>query len=279
MAVAIGSNVGVGLIGCGAIGRDIAKAIQGGSVPNATVVALFDVDEGQGKALVDTLSGDVPFATDIHKFLATDGLGVVVECASPVAVRAHAKDALLAKKDLVVMSTGALVDAELLSELTETAQDQGCRLMAPSGAIGGIDAIRAAEDGLDEVTLTTTKRPEGLRGSPGFREWEDREITDPQVIYEGPAAEGVKLFPANVNVAATLSLAGLGPQKTKIKVVADPDAPGNVHQIEAKGDFGVMRFTFENRPHPDNPRTSYLAILSAIELLRQACGTGPRIGT
>ena len=75
-------------------------------------------------------------------------------------------------------------------------------------------------------------------------------------------------------MAATLSLAGIGPQKTKLKVVADPDAPGNVHQIEAKGDFGVMRFTFENRPHPDNPRTSYLAILSAIELLRQACSTG-----
>ena len=152
-------------------------------------------------------------------------------------------------------------------------------MRAPSGAIGGIDAIRAAEDGLDEVTLTTTKRPEGLRGSPGFRDWEDREITDPQVIYDGPAADGIKLFPANVNVAATLSLAGLGPLKTKLKVVADPAAPGNVHQIEARGDFGMMRFTFENRPHPDNPRTSYLAILSAIELLRQACGTGPRIGT
>ena len=243
------------------------------------MAALFDVDENQGQTLAAVLDGDIPFSTDIQRFLSTDGLTLVVECASPVAVRAHAKDALLAKKDLIVMSTGALVDAELLSELSETAQEQGCRLMAPSGAIGGIDAIRAAEGGLDEVTLTTTKRPEGLRGSPGFRDWEDREITDPQVIYEGSAAEGVKLFPANVNVAATLSLAGIGPQKTKLKVVADPDAPGNVHQIEAKGDFGVMRFTFENRPHPDNPRTSYLAILSAIELLRQACGTGPRIGT
>ena len=277
--MAIGSEVGVGLIGCGAIGRDIARAIQSGRVLGAKVAALFDVDENQGQTLSAVLDGDIPFSTDIQRFLSTDGLTLVVECASPVAVRAHAKDALLAKKDLIVMSTGALVDEELLSDLSETAQEQGCRLMAPSGAIGGIDAIRAAEDGLEEVTLTTTKRPEGLRGSPGFRDWEDREITDPQVIYEGPAADGIKLFPANVNVAATLSLAGIGPQKTKLKVVADPDAPGNVHQIEAKGDFGMMRFTFENRPHPDNPRTSYLAILSAIELLRQACGTGPRIGT
>lgn len=243
------------------------------------MAALFDVDESQGRTLTSVLEGDIPFSTDIQEFLGTDGLTLVVECASPVAVRAHAKDALLASKDLIVMSTGALVDEELLAELSETAQARGCRLMAPSGAIGGIDAIRAAEDGLDEVTLTTTKRPEGLRGSPGFRDWEDREITDPQVIYDGPAVDGIKLFPANVNVAATLSLAGLGPLKTKLKVVADPDAPGNVHQIEARGDFGMMRFTFENRPHPDNPRTSYLAILSAIELLRQACGTGPRIGT
>ena len=277
--MATGAEVGVGLIGCGAIGQDIARAIRGGSVPGASLRALFDVDEERGRALAEDMGQGVPFFTDIHRFLETDGLAVVVECASPVAVRAHARSALLAQKDLIVMSTGALVDADLLADLSETAQRQGCRLMAPSGAIGGIDAIRAAEDGLEEVTLTTTKRPEGLRGSPGFSQWEDKEITDPQVIYEGPAAEGVKLFPANVNVAATLSLAGLGPQKTRIKVVADPEAPGNVHQIEAKGDFGVMRFSFENRPHPDNPRTSYLAILSAIELLRQACGSGPRIGS
>ena len=98
--------------------------------------------------------------------------------------------------------------------------------MAPSGAIGGIDAIRAAEDGLEEVTLTTTKRPEGLRGSPGFRDWEDREITDPQVIYEGSAAEGVKLFPANVNVAATLSLAGIGPAEDQTQGGGRPRRTG-----------------------------------------------------
>lgn len=271
--------VGVGLIGCGAIGRDIALAIRSGKVPGSLLVALFDQDEGQAMALATKLDGEVPFFTDIDGFLEVPNLFMAVECASPAAVRAHAEAVLSAKKDLMVMSTGALVDEELLARLSETATLNRRRFMAPSGAIGGIDAIRAAADRLKEVTLTTTKPPAGLRGSPGFRDWEDREITEAQVIFEGPAAEGVKLFPANVNVAATLSLAGLGPVKTKIKVVVDPDAPGNVHEIEAKGDFGVMRLSFENRPHPDNPRTSYLAVLSAIELLRQACASGPRIGS
>ena len=273
------AQVGVGLIGCGAIGQDIAKTIHSGKVPGARVAALFDVEESQGKALAETLGGDSPFYGDIGEFLGAPGLALVVECASGAAVRAHAEAVLAAGKDLMVMSTGALVDPDLLSRLSELAKQKGLRLMAPSGAIGGIDAIRAGGEQLEEVTITTTKPPEGLKGSPGFKEWEDREITEPQVIFEGPAIDGVKLFPANVNVAATLSLAGLGPIKTMMKVIADPKAPGNVHEIEAKGDFGVMRLSFENRPHPNNPRTSYLAILSAIELLRKACGSDPEIGT
>ena len=104
-------------------------------------------------------------------------------------------------------------------------------------------------------------------------------ITKPEVIFDGSALEAIKLFPANVNVGATLSLAGLGPLKTRVKVVADPQAPGNVHEVYARGDFGVMRFTLENRPHERNPRTSYLAVLSVLETLRAACTPGPRIGT
>ena len=103
----------------------------------------------------------------------------------------------------------------------------------PSGALGGIDAIRAARGRLDRVTLTTTKPPRGLAGAPGFAEWESREISEPTVVFDGPAVEAVKLFPANVNVAATLSLAGLGAQETRVKVVADPNSTVNVHEVEA----------------------------------------------
>ena len=273
------TQVGVGLIGCGAIGKGIALTIHSGDVPGAQVVALFDVEEGQGKALEEMLGNTSPFYADIGNFLDAPGLMLVVECASGAAVRAHAETVLESGKDLMVMSTGALLDADLMSRLRALAGKRGVNLLAPSGAIGGIDAIRAGGSQLEEVTIITTKPPEGLRGSPGFREWEDQDISEPQVIYEGPAMDGVKLFPANTNVAATLSLAGLGPEKTKMKVIADPKAPGNVHEIEAKGGFGIMRMSFENRPHPNNPKTSYLAILSAVELLRKTCSSEPQIGT
>ena len=273
------SQVGVGLIGCGAIGRDMATTIHSGDVPGAGVVALFDVEESQGNSLAATLGDPGLFHGDLDKFLDVPGLDLVVECASGAAVRASAERVLEKGKDLMVMSTGALLDEALMSRLSELAAANGRKLLAPSGAIGGIDAIRAGGGLLEEVAIITTKPPEGLKGSPGFADWEGKEITAPQVIYEGPAVDGVKLFPANTNVAATLSLAGLGPDKTKMKVIADPKAPGNVHEIQAKGSFGVMRLSFENRPHPNNPKTSYLAILSAIELLRKACAPGPQIGT
>ena len=273
------SQVGVGLIGCGAIGRDMAMTIHSGDVPGARVVALFDVEESQGTSLASELNDPGLFHGDIDEFLDVSGLDLVVECASGAAVRAHAERVLEKGRDLMVMSTGALLDSALMARLSELAVAKGRKFLAPSGAIGGIDAIRAGGGLLEEVAIITTKPPEGLKGSPGFADWEGKEITAPQVIYEGPAVDGVKLFPANTNVAATLSLAGLGPDKTKMKVIADPKAPGNVHEIEAKGSFGVMRLSFENRPHPNNPKTSYLAILSAIELLRKACTPGPQIGT
>ena len=273
------SQVGVGLIGCGAIGRDMAMTIHSGDVPGARVVALFDVEKSQGTSLATELNDPGLFHGGIDEFLDVSGLDLVVECASGAAVRAHAERVLEKGRDLMVMSTGALLDPALMARLSELAGAKGRKLLAPSGAIGGIDAIRAGGGLLEEVAIITTKPPEGLKGSPGFADWEGKEITAPQVIYEGPAVDGVKLFPANTNVAATLSLAGLGPEKTRMKVIADPKAPGNVHEIEAKGSFGVMRLSFENRPHPNNPKTSYLAILSAIELLRKACAPGPQIGT
>ena len=274
-----GNWKGIGLLGCGAIGTEIAGALNAGDVGNARLVAVFD----QIPEAVATLAGQVPETvsghSDFHKFLATPGLELVLECASPAAVRAHAEEVLASDKDLMVLSSGALTDTSLFQRLCSLAEQRGIRLIIPSGALGGIDALKATRGHLEEVTLTTTKPPNGLKGAPGFRDWESVEITEPQVIFEGPALDAIKLFPANVNVGATLSLVSLGPEKTIVKVVADPHSPGNVHEIYARGDFGVMRFTLQNRPHDRNPRTSYLAMLSAIETLRAACTPGPSIGT
>ena len=269
----------IGLIGCGAIGTEIATEVSEGRVGNAEIAALFDMEAAIADELAQRLGGAVPTFTDMDKFLSAPGLEMVVECASPSAVKAHAEKVLAAGKDLMVVSSGALTDTALFHRLAALAEERGLRFIIPTGALGGIDAIRATRGLLEEVVLTTTKPPRGLKGAPGFKEWESKEITEAQVIFEGSALEAIKLFPANVNVGATLSLAGLGPEKTLVKVVADPDSPGNVHQIYARGSFGVMRFTLENRPHDRNPRTSYLAILSVLETLREACTAGPRIGT
>ncbi len=151
----------------------------------------------------------------------------------------------------------------------------------PTGAIAGIDAIRSVKHLLDSITLTTTKGPKALAGAPFFatREIDLDIITKLTEIYEGPAAEAIKLFPVNVNVAAVLSLAGLGPDKTKVRVLVDPHATTNQHEIVATGSFGDIKITVNNVPAPGNPKTSFLAVLSAIECLRSICDDALRIGS
>ena len=269
----------IGLLGCGAIGSEVAEAVCNGKVGNATLVGIYDQFPETALVLAEEITGSVPYFTDFDRFLASPGLEMVVECASPEAIKAHAEQVIYSDKDLLMISSGALTDMNLFQRLADLTEARGRRLIIPSGALGGIDALRAVRGHLDEVTLTTIKTPRSLAGALGFRNWESRKITKPQVIFDGSALEAIKLFPANVNVGATLSLAGLGPLKTRVKVIADPQSPGNVHQIYARGDFGVMRFILENRPHEKNPRTSYLAVLSVLETLRAACTSGPRIGT
>jgi aspartate dehydrogenase len=141
------------------------------------------------------------------------------------------------------------------------ARDKKTKLLIPSGAIGGLDAIRAAaEAGLTEVTLVTAKPPEGF-GLHG--------LTEAKVLYEGNATEAVAKFPKNVNVAAALSLAGMGFEKTHVRIVADPALTANTHTIVAKGAFGEMTCKVENRPSPENPASSYLASLAALALIRR----------
>ena len=270
---------GVGLLGCGAIGQELARSVQAGEAGEARLAALFDQVEGLAASVAGGLDDGVLGTDSMPDFLGAFGLDLVVECASPHAVRAHAEAVLTAGKDLLMMSSGALADSALAERLADLAQRQGRRLIVPSGALGGIDAIRASRCRLERVTLTTTKPPRGLAGAPGFAEWESREISEPTVIFDGPAVEAVKLFPANVNVAATLSLAGLGAQETRVKVVADPGSTVNVHEIEAVGGLGKLRFRMELLPHERNPKTSFLAIVSAVEALRAATTPGIRVGT
>lgn len=267
------------------MGREVALAAASGRTGAARVIAVFDLDHPRALELVHGLPGlgrgwgspSAPSA--LQEFLDTPGLRIVVECASQAAVRAVAVSAVEKGLDLLTISSGALLDQDLHDRLVAASERTGANIIVPSGAIGGIDTVRAVRGMLDEVVLISTKRPDAFAGAPGFAPFEGRRIDAPTVIFEGNAAKAVPLFPANVNVAATLSLAGLGPLRTKVKVVADPASPGNVHEIMARGSFGEVRLRFENRPHPGNQKTSALAVYSAIEALRSYCSRGIKVGT
>jgi len=269
----------IGLIGCGAIGSELAIAIDSRKV-NAELVALFDVYQDAVNTLANKLKTKPVLARNAEAFIANN-MDVVVEAASQDAVRKYARLVLENNHDLMIMSVGALLDSNLYDDLTSLAEKHDRRIYIPTGAIAGVDAIRSVRHLLEEVTLTTTKSPKGLESAPFFKthKIDLNKIKRAKVIYEGKAEDAVKFFPANVNVAAALSLAGIGGKKTRVRIVADPRTKVNVHEITAKGSFGEMHFQVKNVPSPTNPKTSYLAVLSAIECLRSICNDRVSIGT
>jgi aspartate dehydrogenase len=270
----------IGLIGCGTIGSSLAQAIDSGKVPNASLVSLFDVLTPNVKSLQAKLNRQATGYADFIEFLNSE-TDMVVEAASQEAVKHFAIQVLDHRKDLMIMSVVALADSDFHARLLDSARKKGCRIYIPSGAIAGIDAIRSVRELIESITLTTTKSPKALAGAPFFHTFgkKPEEITQKTEIFSGPASEAVKLFPANVNVAAVLSLAGIGPDRTQVRIVADPSANTNEHTIVAKGSFGEIKISVNNAQSPGNPKTSYLAVLSAVECLRSICDDFLTIGS
>jgi aspartate dehydrogenase len=246
------------IIGAGCIGRRVAQAAAQGEIPY-TVTAVHDTDTDAAARLIADFAPQAQ-ALDLAGALAA--AEVVLEAAAGAAVpgivaaaqASHARCG--APQHLLLMSVGGLLDVALPPLAPPV-------LHVPSGAIGALDAIQAlAVAGLDEVRLTTRKPPAGLGG----------EVAGETVLFEGPAREVIAKFPKNVNVAIALSLAGIGPDRTMVRLIADPAVDRNTHQIYARGAAGEIEFTSRNVPFPENPRTSYLAALSAIALLRRLAG-------
>ncbi|HSB57340.1 MAG TPA: aspartate dehydrogenase [Nitrosopumilaceae archaeon] len=269
----------IGLLGCGAIGTEIALAIDSGKI-DARLTHVFDFSKEASKKLVEKLKTR-PEITENVGLLAAAPLDLIVEAASQDAIRDNALTILQNKKDLMIMSVGALLDESIFDIILEASQDFKRSVYLPSGAILGLDGIRAVKNQLESVTLVTTKNPKALKGAKFFETSEINldKITKPTTIYDGAAQEVVKLFPANINVAALLSLAGIGSEKTKVRIVADPTIDKNTHEILAQGKFGKFSIKVENVPSDSNPKTSQLAIFSAIECLRAICKQDIRIGT
>ena len=269
----------IGLLGCGSIGTQIAIAIDTGIIP-AQLTHIFDVDEEKSKLLITKLKNKPIIVENVH-LLSSNPVDLIVEAASQDAVSDNALSILQNRRDLVIMSSGALLDESVFEIISDACKELKKTVYLPSGAISGIDALKAVKDELDSVILTTTKHPNSLKGAKFFEDFKINlnEITEKSTIFEGTANEAVRLFPKNINVSALLSLSGLGSHETIVKIIADPNTTKNTHEITAHGKFGRITTKIENIPDSTNPRTSRLAILSAIETIRSICNNDIKIGT
>jgi len=252
----------VGLIGFGAIGQGVAEMARAGKAGETHIDAVLVRGDGKVSRAAANQYG-VSVYTDASAFLGRN-LDVVVEAARAAAVRQHGEAVLAAGCDLVVASVGALSDAELLERLGAAARASGGRVLIPSGAIAALDAISAAAlEDIDEVVHTTRKPPAAFSAEQLGPE----PLDGPRLLYDGPARDGVRRFPENVNVAAAVSLAGIGLDRTLLRIFADPSVTRNTHCVEVRGYFGRLELRIENLPTA-NPKTGRLVALSIAKALR-----------
>lgn len=261
----------VAIIGGGTIARLFLDHIARGDLGDARVVAIAGRSPAsRGKALAAEYG--VAFVTSLDALLAQRP-DVVVEAASHEAVREYAEPLLGAGVALIVLSGGALCDDGLRARLEQAARKSGALLYVPSGGIGGLDALKAAcIAGVDEVTIAVTKPPAAWKGIAYVEKLgvDLDGLSEARVLFDGTAREGVPHFPANVNIAAVLAMAGIGFDRTRLKVVADPALRYNTHFIDIRGRTGNISVRLENVPAPDNPKTAWLACYSALAALKLA---------
>ncbi|NKX43182.1 aspartate dehydrogenase [Roseicyclus persicicus] len=246
----------VAVIGAGSIGRWVIAGLARDGIGPAAVIVRGGAPEGQHA--VRSVAALPP------------GITLLVDCAGHSGLAAHGPAALAAGIDVITLSLGALADDGLARALAEAAEAGGARLHLASGAIGALDALRAgAAGGLHRVCYTGRKPPSGWAGSPAEAVLDLSSLTAPAVHFEGSAREAALRYPKNANVAAAVALAGLGFDDTQARLVADPGAAGNIHEIEAEGAFGSFRFQITGASLPENPRSSALAAMSALAEIRR----------
>lgn len=254
----------VAIGGYGAIGEAVARRLDAG-IEGLKLVGVAARDAVKAESRVAKLKRPVPVVR-VDKL--AELADIVVECASAAAFLDIARPALAAGRIFMPLSVGALLSN---LDLVDLARETGGRIVVPTGAIVGLDAVRAAAEGtISSARIITRKPPAGLVGAPYLVEhgivFDD--LKAPLKVFDGSAREGAKGFPANVNVAAALSLAGIGPDRTRLEVWADPGVTRNTHRIEIESDSARLSMQIENIPSPDNPRTGRITALSVVAALR-----------
>ncbi|MCX7926658.1 MAG: aspartate dehydrogenase [Candidatus Omnitrophica bacterium] len=268
----------IGIVGCGAIGSSVAIAIKEGLHPQLVLSYLYDINYSKTQALIKKLRLPNKFICHCLEQL-VEGSDIVVEATHAKASFNITKKTLAKGKDILVMSVGGIL--QHIKKLEQLAQKKSAHIYIPSGAIAGVDALKAARLGkIYSVTLTTIKPPTSFDSVEYIRDRKInlRKIKKDTIIFSGNAKEAIRLFPQNVNVAGVLSLAGVSQEKTKVKIIASPKAKNNIHEIRISSQAGEILTRTQNLLHPENPKTSFLAVLSAQEVLRQLASC-IRVGT
>lgn len=266
----------LGVIGAGGIAElaltSLVKALDAPLDHVALLVPERSIERAE--ALLERCGPALTRSAAIHSDVAAllaDKPDTVAECAGHVAVRDHGATILEAGCDFIVISIGALADDGLHRQLAKAAKSGGSRLVLPAGAVGGIDALAAAKlSGLEEVIYTGRKPPKAWKGTPAEKLLALDTLTDAAIFFEGSARDAAQAYPFNANVAATLAIAGIGLDATRVRLVADPGVSRNVHEFSVRSGCGDFSVRLEGRPSASNPKTSQLAGYSmARELINR----------
>lgn len=265
----------IGIIGCGVIGSALAEYAGKDLRAYIKRIVLCDNISRKAKLLAEKNVNSAIVSNPDELIRQSD---LVIEAASAQIVPEVLARAFECNKDVLIMSIGGLLDC---GNFIEIAEKKGIKLILPSGAVSGIDAIKSAKRaGIESVTLTTRKAPASLAEAPYLLEKKiDLDaIKKETVIFDGNARDAIKGFPKNINVSALVSIAGIGAEKTRVKIIVSPEYTRNIHEIEIVSKAGIITTRSENVPSPCNPKTSYLAVLAAIEGLN-GYFSSVRIGT